>query len=496
MIIHQTHALLFSLLAMLSATAAAEPVDIGDRLELMVDMHVIDRLVGDARMMLHQPRDEGKVLDLDKPWEGPFSTYSTVIKDGDLYRLYYRGLPVAGADTSEAEVTAYAQSHDGVHWTKPDLHLFEVHGTLANNVVLAGQPPFSHNFTPFLDTNPNADPDARYKAVAGSHDSGLFVFASPDGIHWRKLHDKPVIQAEWEVSDPRGWLFDSQNTAFWSEAEQQYVMYYRIVIDRRHRTMYRTTSDDFIHWSEGKLVIYSDTQSTIPSHQIYTTQLHPYFRAPQIYIATSARFMPGRQALTEEEANAIGVNPRFFRDVSDAILMTSRPHQIRLDRTFMDAFIRPGIGPENWTSRTNYPALHVVQTGPTEMSIYVNQAYAQPSAHLRRYSLRLDGFASVHASYEGGEMITRPIIFQGDELHLNFATSAAGGIRVEIQDAQGQPIPGFTLDEAQEMIGNEIQRAVRWEHGTDVSSLAGRPVRLRFVMQDADLYAMQFRSKH
>jgi hypothetical protein len=119
------------------------------------------------------------------------------------------------------------------------------------------------------------------------------------------------------------------------------------------------------------------------------------------------RFMPGRQVVSDAEARRLKVAPRFYKDCSDAILMTSRGGNV-YDRTFMESFMRAGIGLQNWLSRSNYPALNVVQTGPAEMSIYVNQEYAQPTAHLRRHSLRLDGFASVCAPYAGGEMITKP----------------------------------------------------------------------------------------
>ena len=84
----------------------------------------------------------------------------------------------------------------------------------------------------------------------------------------------------------------------------------------------------------------------------------------------------------------------------------------------MEGLLRPGLGLENWVSRSNYPALGIVRTGATEMSLYVNQSYAQPTAHLRRYSLRLDGLAAVVAGYEGGELLTRPFTYEGDELTL------------------------------------------------------------------------------
>jgi len=111
---------------------------------------------------------------------------------------------------------------------------------------------------------------------------------------------------------------------------------------------------------------------------------------------------------------------------------------------------------------------------------------------MHRYSMRLDGFASAQAPYSGGELLTKPLTFDGNRLSINFATSAAGSIRLEIQAADGKPIPGFTLADANEQIGNEIDRVVSWKQGDDVSSLAGKTVRLRFVMKDADLYSLQF----
>jgi hypothetical protein len=204
--------------------------------------------------------------------------------------------------------------------------------------------------------------------------------------------------------------------------------------------------------------------------------------------------MPKRSVLTKEEAERLGVNLQYFQDTSDAILQTTRGDAV-YDRTFMGAFVRPGIGPQNWVSRTNYPACGIVQSGTTEMSVYLNQDYAQPTAHLHRYSMRLDGLASLHAEYQEGEMLTKLFTFRGDRLLLNYSTSAAGGIRCEIQDETGKPIPSYALDDAVEMIGNEIERAARWKTGDDVSSLVGRTVRLRIVMTDADLFAIQFSAK-
>ncbi len=84
-------------------------------------------------------------------------------------------------------------------------------------------------------------------------------------------------------------------------------------------------------------------------------------------------------------------------------------------------------------------------------------------------------------------------MFSGKELTLNFSTSAAGGIRVELQKPDGQPIRGFSAADCREVFGDELERTVTWNSGSDLGELAGQPVRLRFVLRDADLYSIRFR---
>jgi hypothetical protein len=467
-----------------ACASAADPIELGSRRELFVDGYLIEKLVG-AELRLQTPRDEGVAFALDKPWEGAFSTYTTILFDGEKFRAYYRGSPAARGDGSSREATCYAESADGKTWTKPSLQRFEVDGTKDNNVILAGQPPFSHNFCPMLDRREGVPAGERFKALAGSRGTGLVAWVSPDGIGWKKLRAEPVIT---------GGAFDSQNVPFWSEAEQCYVCYYRVFVDGVRRIS-RVTSQDFVAWSEPKLMRYSlesDPAAELPVEHLYTNQTSPYARAPHIRVAVAARFFPGKRVLSPEQAARVGVDPGYFNDCSDGVLMTTRGGDF-YDRTFLEGFLKPGLGLENWTSRTNYPALHVVQTGPGELSLYVNQNYGQPTAHLHRYSLRLDGFAALHAGYRGGELLTRPLTFSGKELELNFATSAAGNIRIEIQDASGKPLPGFSADECTDTIGNELDRIVEWKAGSDVSSLAGKPVRLRLLLKDADLFSLRFK---
>jgi len=466
------------------ALHAEEPISIGDKRELFVDTFLVE-VLDNAELVLHEPRDEGVVFTFDKPWEGLFSGYGTVISQSGKFQLYYRGRPELSTDGGDGEYTCYAESDDGVSWVRPAISRYSFSGSLENNIVLADAAPVTHNFSPFYDTRSGCEHDRRYKAVGGTSQSGLMAYVSADGKSWKKMQEAPVITDE-------GWIFDSQNVVFWSENEASYVCYYRKSVENK-RAIARVTSSDFVNWSSPVQMQYSNTQSVVPANHLYTNQTHPYFRAPHIYISTAARFMPGRKVVTEEQAAEIGVHPRYFNDTSDAVFMTSRGGDL-YDCTFDQGFVRPGIGLSNWVSRTNYPVLNVVETGPAEMSLYTNQDYGQPTAHLHRYSLRLDGFASLRAREGKGAAVTKAILFSGDELHVNFATSAAGGVKVEIQDPLGQPLQGFTLDDADTLIGNEVAKVVTWRGSGDVSKLQSQPVRLHFVLEDADLFSFKFQS--
>ncbi len=455
---------------------AAEIIDIGSRRELFVDHHLIESLDG-VRLALHHPQTREIVFKFDRPWEGLYSGYETILKDGDTYRFYYRGMPEAKHDF-ETEVTCVAESKDGIHWTRPKLGIFEVRGTKDNNVVLARNRG-CHNLAPFIDANPNCPRDQRYKALGGTGKPGLLAFVSADGLHWKQLQDQPVIT--------KG-AFDSQNNAFWSVSEKQYVCYFRVFREGK-RWIARTTSKDFVHWTAPVDLELGGK----PREHLYTNQLAPYPRAPHIYLGLPTRYLPGRRGITDEEAKRIGTPTKwnYANDCTDILLASARGGA-NFQRTFMEAFIRPGADLQNWTSRANYAARGIVQTGPRELSLYIKHHSGYPSNHVRRYVIRPDGFVSVQGPYQGGELVTKPFRFTGSKLSINFATSAVGGIFVEMQTPEGKPIEGFALKDCQEIIGDRIDYNVHWKHGKDVNPLVGKTVRLRFVLKDSDLYSFQF----
>jgi len=499
----RTFLLCLSIVLSSSMLVADEPVAISNRRELFVDSYLIASLDG-AQRTLHHPTACDIAIVHDEPWEGAGCGYHSVITDGDLYRMYYRGSALGvkdGALQLGKEVYCYAESHDGIHWEKPNVGLHEYDGSRQNNIIWTGVG--THNFAPFLDTHPGCPPESRFKALGGTaKEGGLFAFHSPDGVHWSLMQKDPVVTEG---------AFDSQNLAFWDASAGTYRVYFRTFTEgittgkvwkpAGYRAIRTASSPDFLSWSNQADLTYEDS----PVEHLYTNQIGPYYRAPHILLGFPTRYIergwsPSMKALPEPEhrEQRAAAHLRYGTALTEGLLMASRDG-VHFER-WNEAFLRPG--PERvdtWNYGHLYTAWHLAETksalpgAPNELSLYSSEgAWTGNSSAMRRYTLRLDGFVSVNAGWQGGELVTRPFLFEGDRLALNFATSAAGSIKVEFQDSDGTPMPGFTLEDSAEVFGDAIDRTVVWTDGTDVSSLAGKTVRLRFALKDADLYSFQF----
>jgi hypothetical protein len=438
---------------------AEEPISVGSQRELFADGYLVEELKGDASLQLQKPKPKEVVLTADKPWEGNTSAYFTIFQDGDLYRMYYRGSHF-NEETKQAahrEVTCYAESKDGIHWEKPALGLFEFNGSKQNNIVWDGMG--THCFTPFRDENPACSPDARYKAITSGSPKGLYAFQSPDGIHWRLTSDKPVIT--------RG-AFDSQNLAFWDPSLEKYREYHR-GFQEGVRDIMTSVSDDFLQWTEPEFLSYG----AAPKEHLYTNAVRPYFRAPQLLIGFPTRFLPATQQ----------VEPTF---------MTSRD-----GRTFhrWTEPVIPFTAPEDRDgNRSNYMTWGLLQLPGDEehLSVYATEAYyTGTGSRVRRFTYRKDGFASLHADDEPGELITRPITFSGKELSLNYAAHEGGEVRVELLNAERQPLEGFSAADCRPLAGDALDGVVTWKGG-DLSKYAQSPVRLRIMLKNADVFAFRF----
>jgi hypothetical protein len=496
--------LVFLVIASHLDVLATDPIDIGSRRELFVDRHLIERLDG-TRLVMHRPQSREVAIKFDQPWEGNTSGYATVMRDGDLSRMIYRGHRMiwdgGKLRMSHSPVVCYAESLDGITWKKPLVRLFPWRGKgadklddpLANNIVWPGSSE-SGTFVPFLDTRPGCPVDEKFKAVSGNSRIGLFLFTSPDAIHWEKSDTAIFKQG----------ALDSMNVVFRDARQKHYVIYYRTVVNGL-RSISMATSTDLHEWSQPVPLEYPGS----PPQQMYTNQIAPYARAPHIRMGFPTRYTA--RLMTDQLRSLEPVKLRtelteayaqVGSDLTDGLLMTSRDG-IRFHR-WDEAFLRPGSQASPTDSRwmygdnyQNYGLFETpsaVQNDLNELSMLFSEGYwREGELRLRRYSIRLDGFVSVQAPFAGGEVTTKLLEFSGNRLTINYSTSGAGNLRLELQTLDGTPVEGFSIDDCPEIIGDHVNHTVHWKRGTDVSMLAGKPIRMRFVMKDANVFSFQFR---
>jgi hypothetical protein len=462
--------------------------DIGERNELFTDNYLIYEMLNTS-LRLNNPERREIVLKMEKPWEKKGSgIYSCVFKAPDgKYRMYYRGTgysDTAKSDRSEKQYTCYAESNDGIHWTRTELGLIEFEKSKNNNILFSGR--LAHNFSPFLDANPQASADAAYKAVAGYAPEGLMAFKSADGLSWEPLSQTPVITEG---------AFDSHNICFFDPAIGQYrccSRYFAIPGTDRQindfagisagvRAIQSNTSSDMLSWSKP---IPNSYEEGVPLEHFYTNATIPCPGAEHLYLSFPMRFMPERHAVSEHPT--VGV--------SDAVFMTSRDG-VHFFRPFLDSWIRPDLDRRKWNQRNYITAWGILETADDEFSFYVCEHYGWEDAYIRRYVIPRHRFASVYGPPEGGVVITEPLIFSGRNLYLNYATAASGSIRVGIAaDDTGWPAKGFSTEDCDSIYGNELKRNVTWKGNGDLSKFIGKPVRLKFELKAADLFALQFSS--
>ena len=460
-------------------------IHIGTDRQLLLDDLMIAYSRGVARK-LHPPTRQEPAILPENPWEKGDVGSGTISKSGDRYLMWYT------CDDerifSDPKIpwfrnTAYAESEDGITWSKPSLGLRDYEGSTDNNLVRIG-PSWTGDhglLSAFRDTSPDATDEQRFKAVVLAwkdpvEKKGLALHAlwSPDGKDWTRYQDGPTIDDQ---------PLDTHSIPFWDERRGEYVLYTRDTAGEGSfgggaRWVRRSTSKDFLNWGEWETITAGET----PFEHLYTNSCVPYERSPETYLMFPSRFVPERRP-----------DPDWFGSdgVSDIVFMSSRDG-VNFDRSFMEAFVRPGPDKNNWHERGLYMERGIIQTSPTELSLYGKESIRTPSVRITRYTLRTDGFVSVNAGYGGGEFTTQPFTFDGSTLELNYSTSAVGTVKVEIQDEYGNAVPGFALDDCPEMFADEIEGPVAWNGGGDVIALAGKQVQLRFWLKDADVYAFKF----
>ena len=489
---------------------AAKPIDVGSRLQVMWDDYIIDAERTTASRIVHQPEYVGVAMTHERPWEGDGCDFHNIVPDsddrGDFLRMYYLGWAmgfapkdVKGRFPSAGIRVCYAESRDGgLSWKKPSLGLVELDGSKDNNCIMDVNA-FGKawdNFMVFKDENPACPPGERYKAVF-KYD-GLWCAMSADGIHFRK---------GWQLTGAGA--FDSLNVAFWDKTRGEYHLYFRGFHkvgserngDLNLRDVRHSVSKDFKTWSKPSLIDFGEGAE---DYALYTNVVEPYFREPSIFVGFPSRYVerkawtpnydrlpsPDKRRWRMEKANN-GGKPRYGLTVTDCVFVFTRDGQ-RFSRSD-EAFMRPGPeNPHNWVYGDCYPARTLIKTpspfgGDDEISLFTfDRHWSGLASNLNRYRLRQDGFVSRKATYAGQMVVTKPIVFAGSEMMVNFSTSARGRMFVTIRDASGRSIKSV------ELFGDKVDRVVDFVADGKVADFAGRPVIVEFDMSDADIYSFRF----
>ena len=494
--------------------------NIGGRRELFIDDYLIDDL-GGAEFRLHHPVRQEVVLRVDAPWENSnSSSYHSVVQMPDgRCRFYYSGgmRSVALCDPPSDAVVfgkgwilCLAESDDGIHWSRPAVNLYPE----GPNVILdadatekfAGNRVMPATAAVTLNADPAAPPERRWLMLCAAEGSKqphrLYLYGSADGVRFAPVAEVPAPL-------PVSGNSDSQNTVFYDAVAGCYRIYHRIVDHPESKECRRfiagTSTTDFIHFTADRLLEYDDGFD----FQLYTNQISPYPRAPHLLMGFPMRYIDNGRVWdmsilnrpnVEERASWCHRYLRHGTTSTDSLFMVSRDG-VHFTR-YPEAFVRPGPETTNaWAYGDAELAYGWVVTpstlghgAPDELSFYVNSGYRTSGCvEIRRCTLRLDGFVSLHAGAETARIVTRPLIFEGGNLMINVSTSAWGRFAVGILDEAGSPIPGYELENCYGGSADSVDLTVRWRKaGGDLRPLAGRPVRLAVTLLDGDLYALRF----
>ncbi len=504
----------------LSATAG-EVLDVGKQRQLLFDERFVQQATN-VTFVVHPPRKTGEWIAVSEPGRG-LGGVAVLFADG-RYHMWYG----CGA------WAAYARSDDGVHWVKPNLNLLPEDrgdGLPAPPNAIAAQDAAGSRHRlggGMVFVDPNASPGERFRLVTNSedfHNNWLQIYSSADGLLWKHTHtDVLTFQ-----TNTRPFHLDSQNVIFWDDRLGKYVAYFRKNVPRfpgraalRTRTVARAESATLASFGTveaAPVVFEADARRVarfaLPDREnlsrvdAYTSGAIKYPWAQDAYFMFPAEYYHYDADLAEFRnevpinAGALDVRFAASRDGIQWQRYDHRPFvalgmkgEVDSARIYMGYGIVPARNARElymYYLATSEPHGWNRDDRNNRLLTAAGLAPVEPARVISRLVLRRDGFVSVRAAYDGGEFTTPPLRFNGEQLLLNVDTSACGEVRLEIRDAENRPIPGFTLAECDVIhTANEINRVVRWKGNSSLASLAGGPVRLRFVFRDADLYAFQF----
>ena len=486
------------------------PWRVGSSKQLFIDHRFIESSENIGLTVNPPVKRSEPVIRSDRPWDAFRLIWFSVAEDNGQFKMWYQAFDNdqwAGGTSR----LCYAVSDDGLNWTKPDLGIVEYRGSTQNNILIGDM------VNAFVFIDPHGEPEQCYKMIYTHRESGRWrdmrVAASADGIHWE-------LPSEGVYGDGG----DTQPAAYWDARISRYVVYFRVGVDgggspahpfvpptesdppvvapkvmRPGRAVGRLEMDDILTpWPDENVVTVLTADELDPTgSDIYTHSPYPYPHAADAYFLFPMTYQHFRDGETDTAND--GVN--------DAILCASRDgiHWMRYDRRSYISRGLPGepdagmVQPTAYHVRVGNYLYHYYGAWPWTHGGYrrLTPEQRRDKANWGRQRIgvavqRLDGFVSADAPYAGGWLITPPLAHDGNRLELNVNVDAMGELRVEIQDEQVRALPGFSLEECERILANDVAYTVKWKGNPDVSALRGKTVRLRFVIRAAKLYAFQF----
>jgi hypothetical protein len=470
--------------------------------QLFVDDQAIERVDGLTRT-IHQPQDivGNPVIKPEHGWEHRRIPFGSVLwfPHEKKFKCWYLTMNIYDSRPGfrgyrkehhipihEAAYICYAESEDGVHWTKPELGLNAYRGSKQNNIVMASpgthfdslsvmhlphDKEWPYRMMAFIGRWPYKDELVRKKwgdpPPFGIQRHGHYGFGSKDGISWQVLNDnEPVLRA-------------GDRSMFWWDAEKRiFAGAAKRSLDGKRAQAY-AWSRDMLNWTVTPDWIHHADEQDHPEDEGEAAYCFPY----------------GSQWLGFAEMRRVRTSSAVRSTVINWELLSSRDGR-DWSRPVRQAFF-PDAGAESW----RYEVFKVFSNPPIEQGdrllIYYGgktgtvpvEIGTDPFQALCLATLRRDGFVSLQAGETPGELLTKPFVATGDRLLLNVDVHNQGKTRVEVLNESGRPIQGFELSNCVAMRGTSVEQTVSWQGSSKWSELSERRIFLRIELHDADLYA-------
>lgn len=438
-----------------------------------------------ARLIIHPPRKTGeRLLESSLPWENATLNWFSILREGDRFRLWYECYDIAGWPTPDDTSFCYAESTDGIHWTRPQLGLTEYQGSTANNILFRqigknAHRSRVHGTCVFLD--PAAPPEERYKAVSQGQFQGLgdrpYYIAgmtSPDGLRWQRL-PKPIGDD----------FADSQYSGFRHPASGQYWLYGR-ASGRGGRAVGRAHGPAFTRFdSLARDVCLQAHADQLPGQDHYNPacQLCPLVH--DLVLAFPSLFHHQADTLDIRLAVAHPSGRFLWPERDAAFIPLGAPGEWDSGSLYFGngGCLPIGAG-EEWAF---YYSASRLKHGEVELENLRDPSNRRVITRAVAPAGRLAGY---RAEDDVGELRTVPLRSPGRRLQLNARVTAGGEIRVALLRPDGSPIPGRATSDCTPITGDSRKAPVTWTTGSDLPAEEG--VIVDFELRQADLFGLQF----